>query len=185
MGNQLAMAQSIIEPQEITPAPNECLPCNDVWKQIHAIQKAQDVLTQLCPDDTRVRGRIVQLDRTIGTEYLNISGLKVSGGGVVYTPIGGGVVPILDKHRWENLTDDLPSTAIAKRVPNAKIWIDLGSDKLIDRIVLTNWKHPTVALQDMVFRRILGATLKVVDESGAEVWKHTFTQAIPVYDLVV
>lgn len=61
MGNQLAAAQSMFEPQVSTPAPNGCVPCANVWKQIDALQQAQDALKQQCPREVKVNTTAVVL----------------------------------------------------------------------------------------------------------------------------
>ena len=123
----------------------------------------------------RVVARYLQIHRTVGSDFLNISELWAAHAGVRYRPGNGGCEPLYAPYDWPFLIDgNLDTFAHTGASVTARIWTDLGADHPVDRVGLTNRRSGS-----NVESRIVGSSLSLVNAAGVVVWQYPISQIVP------
>ncbi len=126
-------------------------------------------------------GRYINISRGPGGSFLNIAEIEVFGqNNQKYTDIKASLGPPYGKEfPASKLVDgNINTFAHTDNKPGAFMMLDLGSDKIIKKIVITNRR-------DCCKDRMKGSTVKITKQDGSIIFTSNITTVKDVYDLQV
>jgi hypothetical protein len=122
----------------------------------------------------------VEQDQAI---YINLSELSGSLGGVKHRVVDGGINTIFMDWGWQKLVDGNPATCAATDgSANAKIWIDFGSDVMVDQITILNRTDLVTPICGQLCKdRIKGLRVVLRKADGSTTWQTTINDVKDEY----
>jgi hypothetical protein len=127
-----------------------------------------------------VKGRYIRINRANNGSFLNLSDISVYGpNNTKITGITPSLSPQYGIFAAKYLIDGNAKTiAHTNNTPGAYMQLDLGADKEISRIVITN-------RLDCCKERIKNATVQIKNQSNTEVFSYPITTILNTYDITV